>query len=119
VTHGTTARSADSKPSGRESTTFRDRRRRTLVLTCAVAMLLAGILITAANVDGDSGHDVLSLLRSVGRDLLSLRSRNVVDSRPLGFESALRAVVPCVTGGGLSIGNFPRSGEWSGVRLGA
>jgi uncharacterized membrane protein YbhN (UPF0104 family) len=44
-----------------------------LVLTCAVAMLLAGILITAANVDGDSGHDVLSLLRSVGRDLLSLR----------------------------------------------
>jgi uncharacterized membrane protein YbhN (UPF0104 family) len=63
----------DSKPRERGAGTSGGRRPRVWVLTCAALILLAGILISAAHVDGESGQDLLSLLGSAGRAFLSLR----------------------------------------------
>jgi uncharacterized membrane protein YbhN (UPF0104 family) len=42
-------------------------------VACGVAALLVCVLISAANIDGDSGHDLLGLLKSAGRQSLAMR----------------------------------------------
>jgi uncharacterized membrane protein YbhN (UPF0104 family) len=51
----------------------RRRRPQAWMLACGVVVLVIGVLISAANIDGDSGHDALGLLKSAGRASLSMR----------------------------------------------
>ncbi|MDT4912970.1 MAG: hypothetical protein QOC66_2098 [Pseudonocardiales bacterium] len=75
ATPGRTAGRVDPQTHGQERRqgTSGLRRPRVWLLTGAAALLVAGTLFTAADVDGDSRYDVLSLLRSAGRDIGSLQ----------------------------------------------
>ena len=80
-THGTTARRSDSNTHARESSRSGRLRTQPWVLACGIAALLVGVLISAADIDRDSGHDLLGLLKSAGRVSLSMRWQYTSPSR--------------------------------------
>jgi uncharacterized membrane protein YbhN (UPF0104 family) len=67
------ASGSDSNTNERASDLVERRRPPAWVLVCGVVILLVGVLISAANIDGDSGHDLIGFLKSAGRTSLAMR----------------------------------------------